>query len=116
MVSFELSFFSDEGQLRRTWFWLGALGFWGTTRGWGILCLSVYKVMLGEAVGLAVEWQVTEETTMLPPVEDVVEGSWAKPVPGPSFFEWLGYAVLVVVAAAAFLGANREVERRWSTG
>jgi len=59
--------------------------------GWGILCLSGYKVMLGEAVGLAVEWQVTEETTMLPPVEDVVEGSWAKPVPGPSFFEWLGF-------------------------
>ena len=71
--------------------------------------------MLGEAVGLAVEWQVTEDTTMLPPVEDVVEGSWAKPVPGPSFFEWLGFAV-VVVTAAAFLGANREVERRWRAG
>jgi len=71
--------------------------------------------MLGEAVGLAVEWQVTEETTMLPPVEDVVEGSWAKPVPGPSFFEWLGFAV-VVVAAAALLGANREEERRRRAG
>jgi hypothetical protein len=72
--------------------------------------------MLGEAVGIAVEWPVMEETTMLPPAADVVEGSWAKPVPGPSFFEWLGFAVGVVAVAAALLGANREVERRWSTG
>ena len=71
--------------------------------------------MLGEAVGLAVEWQVMEETTMLPPVADVVEGRWTKPVPGPLFFEWLGFAV-VVVTAAVFLGANRGVERRWRAG
>ena len=58
--------------------------------------LSGYKVMLGEAVGLAVEWQVTEETTILPPAADVLEGSWVKTVPGPSFFEWLGFAVVVV--------------------
>jgi hypothetical protein len=57
-----------------------------------------------------------EERTMLPPAADVVEGSWAKPVPGPSFFEWLGFAVGVVAVAAVLLGANREVERRWSTG
>ena len=85
------------------------------TRGWGILCLSGYEVMLGESVGLAVAWQMTEETTMLLPAIDVVKGSWSKPVPGPSFFEWLGFAV-VVVTAAAFLGANREVERRWRAG
>ena len=72
--------------------------------------------MLGEVVGLAVEWQVTEETTMLPPAADVLEGSWVKTVPGPSFFEWLGFAVVVVVAAAVLLGANREVERRWRVG
>ena len=59
---------------------------------------------------------MTEETTMLPPAADVLEGSWVKPVPGPSFFEWLGFAVVVVVAAAVLLGANREVERRWRAG
>ena len=58
---------------------------------------------------------MTEETTMLPPAVDMLEGSWVKTVPGPSFFEWLGFAV-VVVTVAAFLGANREVERQWRAG